>query len=294
MPQIALSEHPRTNPLDVVERIAAINDWSFERAGDDEITMLVGGKWSDYQVSFTWMHDIEALHLACAFDLKVPERRRAEVQQLIAHGQRATVGRAFRPVDQGRHGDVPPRAGAGRRRRGHEPAMPGAARPARSKPARAISRPSSSWSGPASPRARRSTPRCSRPPARRKASFHRQYRLVMPREGGRIQLSSCRLHTDRACVRVTGSSACADDDSRDVAMAKSAKQNSLAAIPGALVLVGAGKMGGAMLDGWLARKLPPKKVVVLEPQPSKAIKALAQARRAHQSRRATSARSPRW
>ena len=50
---------------------------------------------------------------------------------------------------------------------------------------------------------------------------------------------------------------------------------SLAAIPGALVLVGAGKMGGAMLDGWLARKLPPKKIVVLEPQPSKAIKALA-------------------
>ncbi len=68
----------------MVERIAAINDWSFERAGDDEITILVRGKWTDYQVSFTWMHDIEALHLACAFDLKVPERRRAEVQQLIA------------------------------------------------------------------------------------------------------------------------------------------------------------------------------------------------------------------
>ena len=30
------------------------------------------------------MDDIEALHLACAFDLKVPERRRAEVQQLIS------------------------------------------------------------------------------------------------------------------------------------------------------------------------------------------------------------------
>jgi pyrroline-5-carboxylate reductase len=57
-------------------------------------------------------------------------------------------------------------------------------------------------------------------------------------------------------------------------MAKTAKQTSLASIPGALVLVGAGKMGGAMLDGWLARKLPPKKVIVLEPQPSNAIKAL--------------------
>ncbi|MBX9827940.1 MAG: pyrroline-5-carboxylate reductase [Xanthobacteraceae bacterium] len=51
--------------------------------------------------------------------------------------------------------------------------------------------------------------------------------------------------------------------------------NPLAAIPGTLVLVGAGKMGGAMLEGWLTRKLPPKKVVVIEPQPSKAIKALA-------------------
>jgi pyrroline-5-carboxylate reductase len=58
------------------------------------------------------------------------------------------------------------------------------------------------------------------------------------------------------------------------AMARSAKPTSLASISGTLVLVGAGKMGGAMLDGWLARKLPPKKVVVLEPQPSKAIKAL--------------------
>jgi pyrroline-5-carboxylate reductase len=58
-------------------------------------------------------------------------------------------------------------------------------------------------------------------------------------------------------------------------MPKSPTQNSLASIPGTLVLVGAGKMGGAMLDGWLARKLPPKKVVVLDPQPSKLIKALA-------------------
>ncbi len=58
-------------------------------------------------------------------------------------------------------------------------------------------------------------------------------------------------------------------------MAKIAKQSSLASLSGSLVLVGAGKMGGAMLDGWLARKFNPKKVVVLEPSPSKAIKALA-------------------
>jgi len=78
------AEEPRINPLDVVERLATGNDWSFERASDDEITILVAGRWTDYQLSYTWMSDIEALHLACAFDLRVPERRRAEVQALIS------------------------------------------------------------------------------------------------------------------------------------------------------------------------------------------------------------------
>jgi pyrroline-5-carboxylate reductase len=41
-----------------------------------------------------------------------------------------------------------------------------------------------------------------------------------------------------------------------------------------LVLLGAGKMGFAMLEGWLARGLNPKKITVLEPQPGKAVKAL--------------------
>jgi len=44
---------------------------------------------------------------------------------------------------------------------------------------------------------------------------------------------------------------------------------------GTLVLVGAGKMGSAMLDGWLGRGLDPKKITAIEPQPVKAVKALA-------------------
>ena len=44
---------------------------------------------------------------------------------------------------------------------------------------------------------------------------------------------------------------------------------------GTLVLVGAGKMGSAMLDGWLARGLKPKQVTVIEPQPTRALKVLA-------------------
>ena len=46
-------------------------------------------------------------------------------------------------------------------------------------------------------------------------------------------------------------------------------------ITGTIALAGAGKMGGAMLTGWLAGGLDAKRAVVLEPHPSDEIKALA-------------------
>lgn len=42
-----------------------------------------------------------------------------------------------------------------------------------------------------------------------------------------------------------------------------------------LVLVGCGKMGGALLEGWLARGLPPAAVTVVEPNPSPRLAELA-------------------
>ena len=72
------------HPVDIIEHIAAINDWNFERQDADEISISVRGSWSDYHVSFNWMEDLESLHIASAFDLKVPEGRRAEVKALIA------------------------------------------------------------------------------------------------------------------------------------------------------------------------------------------------------------------
>jgi pyrroline-5-carboxylate reductase len=44
---------------------------------------------------------------------------------------------------------------------------------------------------------------------------------------------------------------------------------------GTLVLVGAGKMGGAMLDGWLALGLDPARIAIQEPQPAPEIATLA-------------------
>jgi hypothetical protein len=84
MTLIDFEQERQSNPVDVIEQIAALNDWSFERAGDDEITISVAGGWSDYHVSFSWMEENEAIHLACAFDLKVPEARKLEVMRLLS------------------------------------------------------------------------------------------------------------------------------------------------------------------------------------------------------------------
>ncbi|MEX0344294.1 MAG: YbjN domain-containing protein [Rhizobiaceae bacterium] len=72
------------HPVDVIEHVAHSNDWSFERTGDDEIAISVAGNWADYHVSFSWMEDFEALHLACAFDIKVPENRSTEIMRLLS------------------------------------------------------------------------------------------------------------------------------------------------------------------------------------------------------------------
>jgi pyrroline-5-carboxylate reductase len=55
----------------------------------------------------------------------------------------------------------------------------------------------------------------------------------------------------------------------------SARPASLADLTGTLMLVGAGKMGGALLEGWLEMGLDPARLVVFEPQPSAALSALA-------------------
>jgi pyrroline-5-carboxylate reductase len=50
--------------------------------------------------------------------------------------------------------------------------------------------------------------------------------------------------------------------------------NTLKNLHGTIALAGAGKMGGAMLTGWLAQGLDAKRVVVIEPHPSAEISGL--------------------
>ena len=73
-----------SSPIELVEQIASRNDWAIERTNADELTLTVIGQWSDYHVSLNWREDLESLHIACAFDAKVPENRLPEVYRLVA------------------------------------------------------------------------------------------------------------------------------------------------------------------------------------------------------------------
>ncbi len=78
-------EPDRTDhPLDVIERLATRNDWSFDRDDEDEISVNVAGAWAEYEVAITWLDRMEAIHVASAFDLRVPARRKTEVLTLIS------------------------------------------------------------------------------------------------------------------------------------------------------------------------------------------------------------------
>ena len=72
------------NPVDLIEQLAHRHGWGMEHTSDDELTLIVAGSWTDYHVSINWRADIEALHLACAFDFKIPEYREPEIYKLLA------------------------------------------------------------------------------------------------------------------------------------------------------------------------------------------------------------------
>ncbi len=70
------------HPVDVVDRLAAFNDWEFDRAQVDEISILVAGRVANYDVAFTWLEELESLHVSCSFDLKTPTHKRAAIGEL--------------------------------------------------------------------------------------------------------------------------------------------------------------------------------------------------------------------
>jgi hypothetical protein len=81
---LSTTDDRASHPVDHVELLASSNAWTFDRNGLDEIMIMAEGQFAHYNVSFTWMEELEALHIACSFDMPVPESRKNEAMALLA------------------------------------------------------------------------------------------------------------------------------------------------------------------------------------------------------------------
>jgi hypothetical protein len=71
------------HPIDMVETLAASNDWEFDRVTDDQIAMAVEGQWRTYSLTLAWSAQDETLRLICTFEMEPPEHRMAELHDLL-------------------------------------------------------------------------------------------------------------------------------------------------------------------------------------------------------------------
>lgn len=81
---VAFEEETAANPLDLIEQFVVANDWAFDRRSDEEMAVEVPGSWCNYSLFFSWREDIAAMHFTCAFDMKVHEKRRLPIYELLA------------------------------------------------------------------------------------------------------------------------------------------------------------------------------------------------------------------
>ena len=99
---LSMLDRTASNPLDVMEQIVTANDWIFDRRNDAEMAAEAPGKWCDYGLYFSWSSEISAMHFTCAFDLKVPEKRRPVLYELLAQAnERLWIGHFGMDSDDG-------------------------------------------------------------------------------------------------------------------------------------------------------------------------------------------------
>jgi len=71
------------NPLDILEEIVTANEWLFDRSNEDELVVELAGRWCQYRLFFVWQREIGALQFSCQFDMRVPDAKRSDVNDLL-------------------------------------------------------------------------------------------------------------------------------------------------------------------------------------------------------------------
>jgi hypothetical protein len=71
------------HPIDIVESLAAFNEWDFDRISDEQIAMAVEGQWRTYSITLAWSAYDETLRLICSFEMDPPTEKLPALYHLL-------------------------------------------------------------------------------------------------------------------------------------------------------------------------------------------------------------------
>ena len=71
------------HPIDIVESIAALRSWDFDRVGDDQIAMAVTGQWRTYSITLAWSAHDATLRLISTFEMEPPSGKDGRLYELL-------------------------------------------------------------------------------------------------------------------------------------------------------------------------------------------------------------------
>jgi hypothetical protein len=71
------------DPLDVVERVLAAENLSFDRTDDGDLAFGLTGDWKDFELWFAWRPEADCLQICLSIDIKVSKAQRDAAHGLI-------------------------------------------------------------------------------------------------------------------------------------------------------------------------------------------------------------------
>ena len=81
------------DPLDVVERVLAAENLSFDRTDDGDLAFSLAGDWKDYELWFAWRPEADCLQLCLSLDIRAKKSRRNHAYALLSMiNQRVWLG----------------------------------------------------------------------------------------------------------------------------------------------------------------------------------------------------------
>jgi len=71
-------------PVEMLAALCEARGWSYDYAGDDEVTAEVQGSWASYQLRGIWRADDHVLQLICLPDIRIPDDKKAPMFEVLS------------------------------------------------------------------------------------------------------------------------------------------------------------------------------------------------------------------